>query len=170
MRATVERETSASTDPTLARDLCKAVARAQPSSEQPLAIDSGPRDPAAVLARITKGVKRVDATSFVVTRDAVDAILENQDVVSGSARIVPVMGDGGKASGMRLYGVRPDSLHALLGFENGDQIQKVNGFDMGDPSKALEMYTSMRGATKITVEGVRAGAPLVLRYTIEDGR
>ena len=52
------------------------------------------------------------------------------------ARIVPEQ-ENGKVVGIRMFGIRPDTLLGMLGMENGDRLQTINGFDMASPEKAL---------------------------------
>ena len=62
---------------------------------------------------------------------------ENQAELMRSARIVPEQ-ENGKVVGIRLFGIRPETLLGTLGLENGDRLQTINGFDMASPEKALE--------------------------------
>ena len=66
------------------------------------------------------------------------------------ARIVPEK-ENGKVVGIRLFGVKPDTLLGTLGMENGDRLEKINGFDMASPEKALEAYARLRTADHLTV-------------------
>ncbi|MDP9002878.1 MAG: general secretion pathway protein GspC, partial [Myxococcota bacterium] len=99
---------------------------------------------------IKKGIQRVTATEFNVDRGVVDKILENQAELMRQARIVPEQ-ENGKVVGIRLFGVRPDTLLGALGMENGDRLEKINGFDMTSPEKALEAYARLRTADHLTV-------------------
>ena len=81
-------------------------------------------------------------------------------------RIVPEK-DGDKATGIRLFGVKPESLLGVLGMENGDKLQTINGFDMTNPEKALEAYARLRTADHLTVSVNRKGANTNLDYNIQ---
>ena len=54
--------------------------------------------------------------------------------------------------------MRPDTLLGMLGMENGDRLQTINGFDMTSPEKALEAYARLRTADHLTVPVNRKGA------------
>ena len=82
------------------------------------------------------------------------------------ARIVPEQ-ENGKMVGIRLFGVRPDTLLGVLGMENGDRLQTINGFDMTSPEKALEAYARLRTADHLTVQVNRKGANMNLDYNIK---
>lgn len=106
---------------------------------------------------IMKGISRVSANEFNVDRGVVDKILENQADLMRQARIVPEQ-ENGKLVGIRLFGVRPDTLLGVLGLENGDRLQTINGFDMTSPEKALEAYARLRTADNLTVQVNRRGS------------
>ena len=92
-------------------------------------------------------------------------MLANPMEVARGARVVPAMKNG-KASGFKLYAVRPTSIFAKLGLENGDTIVRVNGFDLTTADKALEVYTKLRDASTIQIDLERRHQPLTLTYSI----
>jgi general secretion pathway protein C len=81
------------------------------------------------------------------------------------ARIVPEQ-ENGRVVGIRLMGVRPDSLLSTLGMQNGDRLQTINGFEMASPEKALEAYARLRTADKLTISLNRGGKAMNLDYDI----
>ena len=72
-----------------------------------------------------------------------------------------------KVVGIRLFGVRPDTLLGTLGMENGDRLEKINGFDMTSPESALEAYARLRTADKLTVSLNRRGQETNVDYNIK---
>ncbi|MGA2449680.1 MAG: type II secretion system protein GspC [Polyangiaceae bacterium] len=125
-----------------------------------------PGGPPGVSDDIKRGVQRVSSTEFNVDRGIVDKILENQADLMKTARIVPEQ-ENGKVTGIRLFGVRPDTLLGTLGMENGDRLEKINGFDMTSPEKALEAYARLRTADHLTVSLNRRGQPTNLDFNIK---
>jgi hypothetical protein len=119
-------------------------------------------DPALV-ARI---VKKSD-TAYEIPRDVVDAILSNPMALAQGARVVPAVKDG-KPNGFKLYAIRPSSVFAALGLTNGDTLKKINGVELSSADKALEAYTKLRDAKKLTIEIERRGAAITLTYTIKN--
>jgi general secretion pathway protein C len=115
---------------------------------------------------IQNGIKRVSANEFNVDRGVVDKILENQAELMRQARIVPEQ-ENGKVVGIRLFGVRPDTLLGTLGMENGDRLEKINGFDMTSPESALEAYARLRTADRLVVSVTRRGQPVNLDFHIK---
>jgi general secretion pathway protein C len=115
---------------------------------------------------IKKGIQKIGPSEFNVDRAVVDKILENQADLMRQARIVPEQ-ENGKVVGIRLYGVRPDTLLGTLGMENGDRLEKINGFDMASPEKALEAYARLRTADHLTVAVNRRGQPQNIDFNIK---
>ncbi|MDI1451859.1 type II secretion system protein GspC [Polyangium sp. 6x1] len=115
---------------------------------------------------IADKIHKVSENQFDVERSVVDQILENQAELMRSARIVPEK-EGDKVVGIRLFGVRPESLLGTLGLENGDRLQSINGFEMADPQKALEAYARLRSADKLTVSVNRRGKPMNIDFNIK---
>ena len=122
--------------------------------------------PSSLDPAIAKGIQKVSGSEFNVDRGVVDKILENQADLMRTARIVPEQ-ENGKMVGIRLFGVRPDTLLGVLGMENGDRLQTINGFDMTSPEKALEAYARLRTADHLTIQINRRGANQNLDYNIK---
>lgn len=115
---------------------------------------------------IAEKIQKVGEGEFHVDRQVVDNILENQADLMKTARIVPEKKDG-KVVGIRLFGIRPDTLLGKLGMQNGDRLETINGFDMASPEKALEAYARLRTADSLNVKITRRGKPMNLDYQIK---
>ena len=122
--------------------------------------------PGGVADDIKKGIQKVGPNEYNVDRGVVDKILENQAELMRQARIVPEQ-ENGKVVGIRLFGVRPDTLLGTLGLENGDRLQTINGFDMTSPEKALEAYARLRTADHLTITVNRKGQDTNMDYNIK---
>ena len=55
---------------------------------------------------------------------------------------------------------------APVGIMNGDIIQKVNGYDINSPEKALQVYSMLKNEKKISIDVVRNGRPKSFEYEI----
>jgi general secretion pathway protein C len=122
--------------------------------------------PNPVPADIASKIQKISDTEFNIDRSVVDKILENQAELMKSARIVPETKDG-KVLGIRLFGIRPDTLLGTLGIQNGDRLDAINGFNMGSPEKALEAYARLRTASSLDVNVNRRGAPVAIAFHIK---
>jgi general secretion pathway protein C len=154
--------------------LCQSQMFKPAGAAAPAAAAAAPPPPAApaaggaagVSAEIKNGIQKLSETEFKVDRGVVDKILENQAELMRQARIVPEQ-ENGKVVGIRLFGVRPDTLLGTLGMENGDRLEKINGFDMTSPESALEAYARLRTADKLTVSINRRGQAMNVDYNIK---
>jgi general secretion pathway protein C len=115
---------------------------------------------------IASKIQKVSDNEFNVDRSVVDKILENQAELMRSARIVPEQKDG-KVVGVRLFGIRPDTLLGTLGLQNGDRLETINGFNMASPEKALEAYARLRTSSNLAVKVNRRGSPVNIEYRIK---
>lgn len=97
-----------------------------------------------------------DHTEVLIERSAVDAIFERALELTQGLRVAPDVRNGA-VTGMRLFGVRPDSLPAKLGFQNGDTIERVNGVALNSPEAALSLYATARALQRFDVDVNRAG-------------
>ncbi len=139
----------------------KAVAAAPAAEAAPKKSGKG-----KVPEEIASKIHKVSDNEFNVERAVIDNILENQADLMRSARIVPEK-EGDKVVGIRLFGIRADSLLGTLGIENGDRLSSINGFEMSDPQKALEAYSKLRTADHLTVSVNRRGKPMNIDFNIK---
>lgn len=138
---------------------------AKPEEQEPPKA-STKRGPRALPPEMAAKIQKVSDSEFNVDRTVVDKILENQAELMRSARIVPETKDG-KVVGVRLFGIRPDTLLGTLGLQNGDRLESINGFNMASPEKALEAYARLRTANNLAVKVNRRGSPLSIDYRIK---
>src|SRR5262249_28253267 len=87
----------------------------------PAADAGGAKKKSKLVQEISEKIHKISETEFSVERSVVDTILENQAELMRSARIVPEK-EGDKIAGIRLFGIRSDSLLGTLGLENGDRL------------------------------------------------
>jgi general secretion pathway protein C len=144
----------------------KKVAAAAPPAAAPPAEGKSKGRGSKIPADMAAKIHKISDTQFDIERSLVDQVLENQGELMKSARIVPEK-EGDKVVGIRLFGVRPDSLLGTLGLENGDRLQSINGFEMSDPQKALEAYARLRSADKLQVTVNRRGKPTTIDFSIK---
>jgi general secretion pathway protein C len=151
--------------------LCQATlfdkAEVKAPAPAPVASEPAPKGGAKSLdPALAKGIQKVSANEYNIDRGVVDKILENQSELMRQARIVPEQ-ENGRVVGIRLFGVRNDTLLGVLGMENGDRLQTINGFDMASPEKALEAYARLRTADKLTISLNRRGQNMNIDYNIK---
>jgi general secretion pathway protein C len=128
-------------------------------------VDSGNPD-AELLAAVDKGVKKVGDNQYDIDRALVEKILGDPSVMMRQARVVPSIKDG-KANGFKMYAIRPSSVYAKIGLQNGDTIQAINGFEMTSMDKAMEIYTKLRSASNLSISVLRRGQQVQMDYSIK---
>jgi type II secretory pathway component PulC len=109
------------------------------------------------------GLTRRSDTEFELTAAARDAIFADSTLLMQSARVIPAQVNG-VVTGVRLYAIRRSSMLAGLGFQNGDEIQRIDGAEVASPERLLEVYSRIHHATAASVQIVRRGAPIELHY------
>lgn len=112
-----------------------------------------------------EGVREVGQNKYEIDRDVIDKTLSNLNSIATQARIVPSFKNGA-ANGFKLFSIQPNSLYASIGIENGDVIQRVNGYEINSPEKALELYQKLRESQRVTIELERGGQVVRKEYTI----
>lgn len=133
----------------------------EPKLAEPVPAPLGAVDPS-----IGKGIRKRSATEFEIDRSVLDRIVDNNSELLKMIRVVPDK-QGEQVKGLKLLGIKSGSLLSLLGLENGDRLQTINGFDVTSPERALEAYARLRaGADQLRVKVERGGAPLEIDYDV----
>ena len=146
-------------------DEVAAAPAAEPTDVTASLPPSGGSDAAPDRSDIGNNVKKVSETEYEIPKAEIDNVLGNLNVVATQARIVPSFRNG-KANGFKLFSIRPGSLYSKIGIQNGDVVQKINGYEINSPDKALEIYSKLKDASSITVDLVRRGRTQTLNYAI----
>jgi general secretion pathway protein C len=111
------------------------------------------------------GVKAVGDNRYEVQHKVIEGSLSNLNAIATQARVVPNFKNGA-ANGFKIFSIQPGSLYAAIGVQNGDVIQKVNGYEINSPDKALEIYQKLRDSRHITLELERNGQGLLKEYNV----
>jgi general secretion pathway protein C len=87
-------------------------------------------------------------------------------VLACGARVTPHYTEG-VTDGLRLYAVRPGSLHAALGLRNGDTVLALDGRPLTAPRQALEAYSILRHQHRVELAVRRRNVDLTIVYTVD---
>jgi general secretion pathway protein C len=74
----------------------------------------------------------------------------------------------GAANGFEVFAVRPGSIIARLGLQNGDVLRSMNGYVLNGLDQALEVYGRLRSVSSLEVEIERRGRVMSLHYRIDE--
>ncbi len=142
-----------------------------PGMNEPPPQSAPPRTPARpsrdqLPPHIAARIQQTGPNQYDIDRTAVDEILTNQAALMRSVRIQPTR-QGDQTTGMRIMGVKPGSALDAIGLQHGDQLQRINGFEMTNPQTALEAYARLQSASQIRVDVVRDGRPTTVELNIK---
>lgn len=127
----------------------------------PPATSSTSKKKSKVPQEIASKINKISDNEFVVERSALETIMENPMSFAGSLRTRPT------DKGVRLSGIRSDSLFNMLGLKNGDVLKSVNGFALNDPEKALSALSKLRTASKLKFDIERGGSSKAIDVTVQ---
>ncbi len=111
------------------------------------------------------GIRKLADNRYEIKKGVIDNTLSNLNTVATQARIVPSFKNG-VANGFKVFSIQPGSLYSNIGVENGDVIQKINGYEINSPDKALEVYQKLRESSHISLELERNGQIIRKEYNI----
>ena len=111
-------------------------------------------------------VREVAENQFELQAGAVEAALADPEKLARGAKVVPNYKNG-KASGIKLVGIRSDSIYSTLGIQSGDVVQSINGVKIKNQAHAFELMQKLRGAKSATIEVERRGESQQLKYRVK---
>src|SRR5207245_7551480 len=133
-----------------------------------LASARGPAASAAAAAPAAAAGDRIRKTAddkFVIDRREMEKTVANLNEVFTQARAVPYFEDG-KTVGFRVFAIKPGSVFEKIGLQNGDIINRVNGVELTDPTKAITLFTELQNEGHIAVDLQRNKAAKSFSYDI----
>ena len=105
-------------------------------------------------------ITKIDDHTFEVDRDLVRELVTGA-AKPGATRILPRT-ENGKLTGLRMFGVKPDSLGGALGLANGDVLTGINNVPITSIQTMLDVYAKMDSLNVVELAGERGGKPLTL--------
>ncbi len=104
--------------------------------------------------------------NIAIKRSQIDTALQDVNTLMKQVRIQPHF-QNGKPDGLRLTGVRPNSIFYKMGLKSGDIIMGVDGKNIESVDDALKFYQSLQSASKVQLQLKRRGRPKTIEYNIE---
>ncbi len=114
----------------------------------------------------SENITEIAPLRYQMRRAGVDRLLKEPTKIARGCRIVPAMRDG-KAVGFKLYAIRPTSIWAKLGFENGDTLHSINRIDLNTHDMGMQVYVKLKEETLITIQLTRKAKPIEIEIAIE---
>ena len=106
----------------------------------------------------------VDSATTTQLAQARQEMLQDPNKAAEYIRIQPV-NIGGQMKGYRVYPGQNQALFANAGLRPGDLVTSVNGIQLDDTQKALQMLNDLSKAGNVTVVVDRGGQPQTLNVT-----
>lgn len=129
-----------------------------------LVANTGPAT-ASVAPAAAERIRKTADDKFVIDRRELEKTVANINEVFTQARAVPYFEDG-KTVGFRVFAIKPGSVFEKIGLQNGDVINRVNGVELTDPTKAISLFTELQNEGHIAVDLQRNKATKNLSYEI----
>lgn len=101
---------------------------------------------------------RLDPSTFAVDRALIREMFAGASP-SVTGRLSPVVRDG-KPVGFKVFGIRPRSIPFLLGLQNGDQLEAINGMSLTSADAMLGLYAQLNQLNVVEVSITRRGQPI----------
>jgi general secretion pathway protein C len=120
---------------------------------------------AAASAAAGERIRKTADDKFVIDRRELEKTVANLNEVFTQARAVPYFEDG-KTIGFRVFAIKPGSVFEKIGLQNGDVVQRVNGVELNDPTKALSLFTELQNEGHIALDLQRNKATKNFSYEI----
>ncbi|MBI5441192.1 MAG: PDZ domain-containing protein [Deltaproteobacteria bacterium] len=138
-----------------------ASARNAPRRRLPAARAQSPSPSAATQDTV---VQR-DEDTWVVDSRELERVKSDMPTLMSQIRVAPNFTNG-ESDGFKIFAVRPGSIFAKMGLQNGDVIKSINGLQIQGVQQAFEAYQLLQNETRITVDLVRKNANRSLTYEI----
>ena len=103
---------------------------------------------------------------YVVDRIAVEESISNPKRLLTDARMLPHFNEQKVQVGFVLSEVKPGGVYHTLGLKNKDIVLGVNGLKLSNPESALEAFSALKGTNRISVDIIRSGNPMTLKYNL----
>ena len=112
------------------------------------------------------GISDLGGGKYSVEQSEIDYAMANLDKLSREARVVPNFQDGAP-NGFKVFSIRRTSALRKMGLKNNDVLTSVNGFDLSNTQKALEIYSKLQSDKNFTLEILRNGEPMTMEYSVQ---
>ena len=110
-------------------------------------------------------MRQVSEDKWLLATQEVDQLRSNMSSLMTQIRVVPNFTDG-QPDGFKVFAIRPGSIFARIGLQNGDVIKRINGLEIQGPEQAFAAYQQLAAETNIQIDLVRRSENKTLTYEI----
>jgi general secretion pathway protein C len=104
--------------------------------------------------------------NITVKRSQMESAIRNVNTLMKQIRIRPNFRNG-KPDGLRLTGIRPNSIFYNMGLKSGDVLVGANGKPIESVDDVFKLYQNLQSSSRVQLEIKRRGRPKTIDYHIE---
>jgi hypothetical protein len=129
--------------------------------------DAGAATPAPMAAATepwADRIRKIDDHTFEVDRNLVKDLV-NGKVKANGLRPVPLV-ENGEVKGIRMFGVRDNSVAGMIGLKNSDVLVAVNNTEIKSAQTMLDLYVKLDSLNNVQFDLTRGGKPYQLQLRL----
>ena len=114
----------------------------------------------------SKSARRATSQNITLKRSRIESAVKDVNNLMKQIRIRPHFTNG-KPDGLRLTGIRPNSIFYNMGLKSGDIITGANNNNIESVDDVLKFYQSLQSSSSVKLQVKRRGRPKTINYNIE---
>ena len=115
---------------------------------------------------VSKSADMATSQNITLKRSRIETAVKDVNNLMKQVRIRPHFTNG-KPDGLRLTGIRPNSIFYNMGLKSGDIITGVNSNNIESVDDVLKFYQSLQSSSSVALQVKRRGRPKTINYNIE---
>ncbi len=115
---------------------------------------------------VSKKAGMATSQNITIKRSRIETAVKDVNNLMKQVRIRPHF-TSGKPDGLRLTGIRPNSIFYNMGLKSGDIITGVNNNNIESVDDVLKFYQSLQSSSSVQLQIKRRGRPKTINYNIE---
>jgi len=114
----------------------------------------------------SKGTDIAASQDIALKRSQIESAVKDVNTLMKQIRIRPHFRNG-KPDGLRLTGIRPNTIFYNMGLKSGDIITGVNSNNIESVDDVLKLYQNLQSSSNVRLQIKRRGQPKTINYTVE---
>jgi general secretion pathway protein C len=114
---------------------------------------------------LAERIRKAGENEAIIARDSIDQVLRDPQALMPDTRIFAEK-QNEQVVGIRVFGIRPETLLGSLGFQSGDRFESINGAPVTTPDEARRAFEGLRSG-KLEVQVTRRGKPTTVTVRAE---
>jgi general secretion pathway protein C len=114
----------------------------------------------------SKRTDRASSQNITLKRSQIESSVKDINTLMKQIRIRPHFRNG-KPDGLRLTGIRPNSIFYNMGLKSGDIVTAVNSNNIESVDDALKLYQSLQSSSSVRLQIKRRGREKTINYNVE---